>query len=81
MPGERNGRFKRWLARPPRPPGAIPFDRGVGFREVFYDLAQVAVIGQASHQLAQHITVRGAVEFSIIFRLDLVRVDQRLAVR
>ncbi len=30
----------------------------------------MAVIGQASHQLAEHITVRGAVEFAIIFGLS-----------
>src|SRR5712675_1254003 len=63
------GQFKRWLSRPPRPHGAILFDRRVSFLEVFYDLAYVAVIGQASHQLAQHITLRGAVEFAIIFGL------------
>src|SRR3981081_368228 len=69
MPGETHGRFKHWLSRPPRPHGAILFDRRVSFLEVFYDLAYVAVIGQASHQLAQHITLRGAVEFAIIFGL------------
>src|SRR5258708_11683544 len=69
MPGERHGQFKRWLSRPPRPHGAILFDRRVSFLEVFYDLAYVAVIGQASHQLAEHITVRSVVEFAIIFGL------------
>jgi len=69
MPGERHRRFKRWLSRPPRPHGATVFDRRVSFLEVFYDLAYVAVIGQASHQLAEHISVRGVVEFAIIFGL------------
>src|ERR1700694_1665915 len=69
MLGERHGQFKRWLSRPPRPHGAILFDRRVSFLEVFYDLVYVAVIGQASHQLAEHISVRGAVEFAIIFGL------------
>ena len=69
MPGERHRQFKRWLSRPPRPHGATVFDRRVSFLEVFYDLAYVAVIGQASHQLAEHISVRGAVEFAIIFGL------------
>src|ERR1700730_5372995 len=69
MPGERHGQFKRWLSRPPRPHGAILLDRRVSFLEVFYDLAYVAVIGQASHRLAEHITVRGAVEFAVIFGL------------
>src|SRR5207253_10619994 len=65
MPGERNSPFKQWLSRPPRPHGAIRFARRVSFLELFYDLVYVAVIGQASHQLAQHVSVRGAVEFAI----------------
>jgi low temperature requirement protein LtrA len=69
MPGEQHGQFKRWLSRPPRPHGATVADRRVSFLEVFYDLAYVAVIGQASHQLAQHITPGGAVEFAIVFGL------------
>src|SRR6266700_4307535 len=69
MPGERNSPFKQWLSRLPRPHGAILFDRRVSFLELFYDLVYVAVIGQASHQLAEHISVRGAVEFAIIFGL------------
>ena len=40
---------------PPRPHGAVLFDRRVSFLELFYDLVYVAVIGQASHQLAEHI--------------------------
>jgi low temperature requirement protein LtrA len=64
---ERRGRFKRWLSRPPRPHGAVLFDRRVSFLEVFHDLAYVAVIGQASRQLAADISVRGVVEFAIIF--------------
>jgi low temperature requirement protein LtrA len=69
MPGERHAQFKRWLSRPPRPHGATDFDRRVSFLEVFYDLAYVAVIGQASHQLAIDISVRGVVEFAIVFGL------------
>src|SRR5258708_34807597 len=69
MPGEGPGRFKQWLSRPPRPHGAFLFDRRVSFLEVFYDLAYVAVIGQASHQLAEHITLGGVAEFAIIFGL------------
>jgi low temperature requirement protein LtrA len=69
MPGERHSRFKQWLSRPPRPHGAIQFDRKVSFLELFYDLVYVAVIGQASHQLAADISVRGVVEFAIIFGL------------
>jgi low temperature requirement protein LtrA len=69
MPDERHTQFKRWLSRPPRPHGATAFDRRVSFLEVFYDLAYVAVIGQASHQLAQDLSARGVVEFAIIFGL------------
>jgi low temperature requirement protein LtrA len=69
MPGERHLRFKRWLSRPPRPHGAIVRDRRVSFLELFYDLVYVVVIGQASHQLAEHISVRGVAEFAIIFGL------------
>jgi low temperature requirement protein LtrA len=69
VPGETHSPFKRWLSRPPRPHGAIVRDRKVSFLELFYDLVYVAIIGQASHQLAEHISVRGAVEFSIIFGL------------
>jgi low temperature requirement protein LtrA len=69
MPGESHRQFKRWLSRPPRPHGATVFDRRVSFLEVFYDLAYVAVIGQASHQLAVDISARGIVDFAIIFGL------------
>jgi low temperature requirement protein LtrA len=69
MPGESHRQFKRWLSRPPRPHGATVFDRRVSFLEVFYDLAYVAVIGQASHQLAVDISARGILDFAIIFGL------------
>jgi low temperature requirement protein LtrA len=69
MPGEMRGSFRRWLSRPPRPHGAAIFDRRVSFLELFYDLAYVAIIGQAAHHLSDHISVRGAVEFAIIFGL------------
>src|SRR6266536_3530761 len=74
------GQFKRWLTAPPRPHGAVLKDRTVSNLELFYDLAYVAVIAQASQHLAKHVSlevlrrVRGRV-------LDaLVRVVQRLAV-
>src|SRR5215831_15987700 len=67
MSSERRRQFKLWLSRPPRPHGATVFDRRVSFLEVFYDLAYVAVIGQASRQLAVNISVRSVVEFAIIF--------------
>ena len=48
--------FKRWLASPPRPHGEILKDRTVSNLELFYDLVYVAVIAQASHHLAEHVT-------------------------
>src|SRR6266851_4212613 len=69
MPGERPGGFKGWLSRPPRPHGAAIVDRRVSFLELFYDLVYVAVIGQAAHQFAEHLSVHGVVEFAIIFGL------------
>jgi low temperature requirement protein LtrA len=69
MPGERRHGFKRWLSRPPRPHGAVLFDRRVSFLEVFYDLASVAVIGQASRQLSTDVSVRGVVDFAVVFGL------------
>ena len=59
--------FKRWISRPPRPHGAAIFDRRVSFLELFYDLVYVAIISQAAHHLAGHISVRGVVEFAVIF--------------
>jgi low temperature requirement protein LtrA len=61
------GQFRRWLSAPPRPHGAIIKDRTVSNLELFYDLAYVAVIAQASHHLAEHISLVGFVEFAIVF--------------
>ncbi len=69
MAGERHSRFKQWLSRPPRPHGDVIQDRRVSFLEVFYDLVYVAVIGQASRQLAEQIAVQRVIEFAIIFGL------------
>src|SRR2546425_3493262 len=69
MARERVGRFKQWLWRPPRPHGDVIQDRRVSFLEVFYDLVYVGVIGQASHQLAEQISVQRVIEFAIIFGL------------
>jgi low temperature requirement protein LtrA len=66
---ETKGQFKRWLSSPPRPHGAIIKDRTVSNLELFYDLAYVAVIAQASHHLAEHISLLGFVEFAIVFAL------------
>ncbi len=67
MTVETKRRFKQWLWRPPRPHGEIIAHRNVSFLELFYDLVYVAVIGQAAHHLAEHVTVRGFAEFAVIF--------------
>ncbi|HTK45640.1 MAG TPA: low temperature requirement protein A [Patescibacteria group bacterium] len=61
--------FKRWLFSPPRPHGAVIKDRTVSNLELFYDLVYVAVIGQASHHLAEHVSLEGFVEFAIVFTM------------
>jgi low temperature requirement protein LtrA len=69
MTGETLGRFKRWFWRPPRAHGETIADRQVSNLELFYDLVYVAVIGQAAHHLATHVTVRGLAEFTVVFAL------------
>ena len=69
MTSETHGRFKRWFWRPPRPHGEVIADRQVSVLELFYDLVYVAVIGQAAHHLAEHVTVRGLAEFAVVFAL------------
>jgi low temperature requirement protein LtrA len=59
--------FKRWLTAPPRAHGVILKDRTVSNLELFYDLAYVAVIAQASHRLAGHVSLQGFAEFAVIF--------------
>jgi len=44
-------------------------DRTVSNLELFYDLAYVAVIAQASHRLAEHVSLVGFVEFAIVFAM------------
>src|SRR4051812_14527733 len=61
--------FKRWLFAPPRPHGAIIKDRTVSNLELFYDLVYVAVIGAASIHLKSDISIRGFVEFAIVFAM------------
>jgi low temperature requirement protein LtrA len=69
MTSETHGRFKRWFWRPPRAHGETIADRQVSSLELFYDLVYVAVIGQAAHHLAEHVTVRGLAEFAVVFAL------------
>ena len=69
MTSELPGRFKRWFWRPPRAHGEVDADRQVSVLELFYDLVYVAVLGQAAHQLAEHVSVRGVAEFAVVFAL------------
>ena len=62
-------RFRRWFWRPPRAHGDVIEGRAVTALELFYDLVYVAVISQAAHHLADHVTARGLVEFAIVFSL------------
>lgn len=67
--GGRPGRggLRAWLWQPPRAHGEIIADRTVSFLELFYDLVYVAVIAQAAHHLAEHVTTRGVAEFAVVF--------------
>jgi low temperature requirement protein LtrA len=69
MTSETSGRFKRWFWRPPRAHGEFIADRQVSVLELFYDLVYVAVIGQAAHHLATHVSVGGLAEFAVVFAL------------
>jgi low temperature requirement protein LtrA len=69
MTSETHGRFKRWFWRPPRAHGEIIADRQVSVLELFYDLVYVAVLGQAAHQLAGHVSARGLASFAVVFAL------------
>jgi uncharacterized membrane protein len=69
MTSETHGRFKRWFWRPPRAHGEIIADRQVSVLELFYDLVYVAVLGQAAHHLATHVSVRGLASFVVVFAL------------
>jgi low temperature requirement protein LtrA len=62
-------RFKRWFWRPPRPHGEVIAGRTVSVLELFYDLVYVAVIGQAGDQLAGEVSVRGFLQFAVVFAL------------
>jgi low temperature requirement protein LtrA len=63
------GRFRRWLWRPPRPHGEPIAGRTVSPLELFYDLVYVAVVSQAAHHLADHVSLRGVGEFAVIFTM------------
>src|SRR5262245_6028464 len=63
------GRLRQWLWSPPRAHGEVIANRTVSSLELFYDLVYVAVIGQAAHHLAGHVTARGFLEFTVVFGL------------
>ena len=44
-------------------------ERTVSFLELFYDLVYVAVVSQAAHHLADHVSLRGVAEFAVVFAL------------
>jgi len=69
MTGGTRGPFRRWLSSPPRAHGEIIEDRTVSFLELFYDLAYVAVVTQVAHRLTEDISVRGVIEFAIVFSM------------
>jgi low temperature requirement protein LtrA len=65
--GSAKSQFKRWLTAPPRAHGETDQDRTVSNLELFYDLAYVAVIAQASHHLASHVSLQGFLDFAVVF--------------
>ena len=69
MADTRSGPFKSWFWQPPRPHGETIVGRTVSSLELLYDLVYVAVIGQAAHHLAEHLSVRGTVDFAVVFAL------------
>ncbi len=60
-------RFRGWFWRPPRAHGEIEPERRVSFLELFYDLVYVVVIAQAARELAGSTSVRGYLEFLVVF--------------
>jgi len=72
MADETLGPLKRWWWQPPRPHGEPIAGRTVSSLELFYDLAYVAVIAQAAHHLAEHVSARGSAEFAIVFSLTWI---------
>ncbi len=59
--------FARWFWRPPRAHGEIEVERRVSFLELFSDLVYVVVISQAARVLASAVSVRGYLEFLVVF--------------
>ncbi len=59
--------FRDWFWRPPRAHGEIEAERRVSFLELFSDLVYVVVISQAARELASSVSVRGYLEFLVVF--------------
>ena len=60
-------RFYAWFWRPPRAHGEIETERRVSFLELFSDLVYVVVIAQAARELSGSVSIRGYLEFLIVF--------------
>ena len=69
---DRFGKFRAQFWQPPRAHGDVIEDRTVSFLELFYDLVYVVVISRAAHTLAEHLTVRGVIEFAVVFGLIFI---------
>jgi low temperature requirement protein LtrA len=67
--GGTRGALRQWLWSPPRGHREVSSDRTVSALELFYDLVYVAVISRAAHHLAEHVTARGFLEFTVVFGL------------
>ena len=72
MPEGTKARFKRWFWRPPRAHGDTIPDRTVSSLELFYDLVYVAVISQAAHHVADHVSARAFLDFAVVFALTWI---------
>ena len=60
-------RFRGWFWQPPRAHGEIETERRVSFLELFSDLVYVVVISQAARELATSVSLRGYLEFLVVF--------------
>ena len=60
-------RFRVWFWRPPRAHGEIETERRVSFLELFSDLVYVVVISQAARELSDSVSIRGYLEFLVVF--------------
>ena len=60
-------RFRAWFWQPPRAHGEVVAERRVSFLELFSDLVYVVVIAQAARELAGSVSLRGYLEFLIVF--------------